>query len=240
MNSQEHITLLRDALEGALVPDVLQYHSAEWIAKARAAIAATATASPAHTISFMSAGAREMHFYDRQPSEVELDSVMSGEAKPEEIPGWCYGSIDCAPKLLSIVPPAQPVAEGFEELARPTDLSKRLRGLYERDTSRHTFRQAADEIERYYGGMLAWKQTAEAKDASLAQLAERVAVLEQEVQAAVLLTMTERDALADKVAVLEARQERDREQLVRAAEICDGASPATPQPHADEAAKGLS
>jgi hypothetical protein len=53
----------------------------------------------------------------------------------------------------------------------PTGLSKRLRDAscnpgctHERMT---LFMQAADEIERYYGGMLAWKKTAESKDAAL-------------------------------------------------------------------------
>lgn len=53
-----------------------------------------------------------------------------------------------------------------------TDLSKRLRNIASEDTSpyfctnvpKDDLRAAADEIERYYGGMLAWKQSAEKKD----------------------------------------------------------------------------
>jgi len=57
------------------------------------------------------------------------------------------------------------------EQAKPTDLSKRLRGIavdpmfaHHVEVQKVTILAAADEIERYYGGMLAWKQAAEAKD----------------------------------------------------------------------------
>jgi len=53
----------------------------------------------------------------------------------------------------------------------PTDLSKRLRDIAQEfggggSTTLCTDQvmDAADEIERYYGGMMAWKQTAEKKD----------------------------------------------------------------------------
>lgn len=51
----------------------------------------------------------------------------------------------------------------------PTDISKRLREYasnpgYSHNDYADTMRAAAEEIERYYGGMLAWKQTAEKKD----------------------------------------------------------------------------
>jgi hypothetical protein len=62
--------------------------------------------------------------------------------------------------------PAAPV-----QTAEPTDLSKRLR-QYAARAPEHAVRSiatkdliaAADEIDRYYGGMMAWKQTAEKKD----------------------------------------------------------------------------
>lgn len=57
--------------------------------------------------------------------------------------------------------------------SKPTDLSKKLRAHYEADTSRKLFLKAADEIERYYGGMMAWKQAAEEKD--VAYVAARTA-----------------------------------------------------------------
>lgn len=55
----------------------------------------------------------------------------------------------------------------------PTDLSKRLRALVEKPdqfrmvtVKAGTLEAAADEIDRYYGGMIAWKRSAEAKDAA--------------------------------------------------------------------------
>lgn len=59
----------------------------------------------------------------------------------------------------------------------PTDLSKRLRAIAAESegswvqvsvTGPALLIQAADEIDRYYGGMLAWKKCAEAKDAARA------------------------------------------------------------------------
>lgn len=57
------------------------------------------------------------------------------------------------------------------EVAKPTDISQRLREYasnpgYSHSDYADTMRAAAEEIERYYGGMLAWKKTAEAKDAA--------------------------------------------------------------------------
>jgi len=60
----------------------------------------------------------------------------------------------------------------------PTDISARLREYasnpgYSHNDYADTMRIAADECERFYGGMLAWKQTAEKKDRDWA--AERTA-----------------------------------------------------------------
>lgn len=71
-----------------------------------------------------------------------------------------------APALAGDV---QPVAQ--------TDLSKRLRALAIHDSQPigKLMGEAADEIDRYYGGMLAWKQTAETKDRKLSEeIAARV------------------------------------------------------------------
>lgn len=79
------------------------------------------------------------------------------------------------PPTLATPTPA-PAAQG-ESPTRQTDLSKKLRLLYEALGHPHNvfdrrhLLQAADEIERYYGGMLAWKHTAEAKDRQLSELA---------------------------------------------------------------------
>lgn len=53
---------------------------------------------------------------------------------------------------------------------RPTDLSHRLRETGDQQPGwKSLLTAAADEIERYYVGMLAWKGAAEAKDADVAQ-----------------------------------------------------------------------
>lgn len=52
--------------------------------------------------------------------------------------------------------------------SKPTDMSRRLRDAATAEVGLSMAQLligAADEIERYYGGMLAWKQTAEKKDA---------------------------------------------------------------------------
>lgn len=79
-------------------------------------------------------------------------------------------------EYLAATPTPAPSAQG-ESPTRQTDLSKKLRLLYEALGHPHNvfdrrhLLQAADEIERYYGGMLAWKHTAEAKDRQLSELA---------------------------------------------------------------------
>jgi hypothetical protein len=60
------------------------------------------------------------------------------------------------------------------ETSKPTDLSHRLRETADQQPGwKSLLMAAAEEIERYYGGMLAWKQTAEKKDRDWA--AERTA-----------------------------------------------------------------
>lgn len=56
-------------------------------------------------------------------------------------------------------------AANAPRLSKATDLSHRLRETADQQPGwRPLLTAAADEIERYYGGMLAWKQTAEKKD----------------------------------------------------------------------------
>lgn len=72
-----------------------------------------------------------------------------------------------------------------QEPRKPTDISQRLREYagnngYSHNDYADTMRAAADEIERYHGGMMAWKQTAEKKDADwnaerMARVDERIA-----------------------------------------------------------------
>lgn len=72
-----------------------------------------------------------------------------------------------------------------QEARKPTDISKRLREYagnsgYSHNDYADTMRAAADEIERYYGGMVAWKNTAEKKDSDwnaerMARVDDRIA-----------------------------------------------------------------
>lgn len=60
------------------------------------------------------------------------------------------------------------------KMVQPTDISKQLREYaadsgYSHNDYADTMLAAASEIERYYGGMLAWKKTAETKDLKLSQ-----------------------------------------------------------------------
>jgi len=62
--------------------------------------------------------------------------------------------------------------------ARPTDLSKRLREWADTEQMAlryaNIMRSAAAEIDVYYGGMLAWKRTAEQKDSTIIEMREQL------------------------------------------------------------------
>ena len=92
------------------------------------------------------------------------------------------------------------------DAGKPTDLSKRLRE-YAATGKAHSpklLAQAADEIERYYGGMLAWKKSAETKDRDLSK--ERLARQNERIaaRATQAATVTGDDPIGDLQA--EARQ----------------------------------
>ncbi len=68
---------------------------------------------------------------------------------------------------------AQPAPTVQAEPRRSTDLSRKLRAIATMPFSPADFvlfTQAADEIERYYGGMLNWKATADDKDVEIIRL----------------------------------------------------------------------
>lgn len=68
------------------------------------------------------------------------------------------------PELAAAQPEAK--AAPAKEPTLPTDLSHRLRVTADQQPGwKPLLTAAADEIERYYGGMMAWKKTAEKKDA---------------------------------------------------------------------------
>lgn len=89
----------------------------------------------------------------------------------------------------------------------PTDISARLREYagnpgYSHNDYADTMRIAADECERFYGGMMAWKKTAETKDRKLseeinARISERVEARLTE-QAAGVMPRPSDDALWDE------------------------------------------
>ncbi len=63
----------------------------------------------------------------------------------------------------------------------PTDISTRLRELADSSDVHGIKRipgrmllEAAEEVERYYGGMVNWKETAEAKDADIVNMHARI------------------------------------------------------------------
>lgn len=88
------------------------------------------------------------------------------------------GQVEIAPAAALAAAPVQ-----AQEPRKPTDISQRLREKVVGGTHpdfKSDILAAADEIERYYGGMMAWKQTAEKKDADwnterMARVDERIA-----------------------------------------------------------------
>jgi hypothetical protein len=76
-------------------------------------------------------------------------------------------------RTLLAAHPVQPT-ENFSK--KHTDISVRLRETADKQPGwKKLLCEAADEIERYYGGMLAWKQTAETKDMQFRnEVSERV------------------------------------------------------------------
>lgn len=68
-----------------------------------------------------------------------------------------------------------------QEPKLPTDISNRLRDVatggdqYYTNTANSLLRAAADEIERYYGGMMNWKWNAQHKDTQMAEYRAKLA-----------------------------------------------------------------
>lgn len=100
--------------------------------------------------------------------------------------GWVVGRLRAiAAQVQALESCAQRPAPAVAGDAQRTDISARLREYasnpgYSHNDYADTMHAAAYEIERYYGGMLAWKQTAETKDKKLsdeiqARVTERIA-----------------------------------------------------------------
>lgn len=90
------------------------------------------------------------------------------ERRMHDVSYCLHEIVDRFRRLAEAAAPAQAVD------ALPTDLSKRLRDWADnKPLAAHyadIMRNGADEIERYYGGMVNWKRTAEAKDQTIADL----------------------------------------------------------------------
>lgn len=75
---------------------------------------------------------------------------------------------DTDPPLFVAVGPATEIARLLPQQSgarRTTDLSRRLREIADQQPGwKALLDSAAEEIERYYGGMMSWKEAAEAKD----------------------------------------------------------------------------
>lgn len=125
------------------------------------------------------------------PSEVleEMRAILDARAAPPQQPSAAPESaVIAAARALFDIPELQEMASSGsdapaedalgklldalngkaarESEQKPTDLSKRLRVKASQPFGPEDFAlltQAADEIERYYGGMLNWKRTAEAQ-----------------------------------------------------------------------------
>lgn len=84
------------------------------------------------------------------------------------------GDLDLSDIIRSVSKPAQSDT-GIPGAVQPTDISQRLREYagnpsYSHNDYADTMRMAADECERYYGGMMNWKANAQAKDRTIADL----------------------------------------------------------------------
>jgi len=101
-----------------------------------------------------------------KPEDWAAYETMTGCQKSAHKARLCYRAMVAAAPTTAV----KPVAEMPSDTA-PTDLSKRLREAATAEVSYADARLligAAEEIERYYGGMMAWKRTAESKDRELA------------------------------------------------------------------------
>lgn len=97
------------------------------------------------------------------PDQFMINAFITEYERPGGSESGCYRA------MLAAAPSAPAVAQ--QAPAEPTDLSRQLRraasgtatGNYV-SVRPQMLNAAAEEIERYYGGMMAWKRTAEKKD----------------------------------------------------------------------------
>ncbi len=150
--------------------DSLDVLYADWVSKSRAALAVAAAPVPAQE-PFMFAimtpdGSAHMDENCVGPDAASLYSELNGL---NDSPDAGY----------SIVPLYRAVVQA-QEPRKPTDISQRLREYasnsgYSHNDYADTMRVAADECERFYGGMVAWKETAQQKDRTIIDLRAKLA-----------------------------------------------------------------
>lgn len=99
------------------------------------------------------------------PAGIDLDSIDANPLAPAlklALGSLALHDFDEAARIGALARKA-----ALDAPAAPTDLSKRLRGYCTGTVvtlPSSDLHAAAEEIERYYGGMMAWKKTAEKKD----------------------------------------------------------------------------
>jgi hypothetical protein len=151
------------------------------------------------------APAPEWFKYDAESDVAEIYGMKYARGLFEEVAGTL--PLDTAFKVtkrengvltvMQVSAPAAPVQ------TRETDLSKRLRAKAGQPFGPEDFvllTQAAEEIERYYGGMLAWKKTAEKKDRDWN--AERMGRIDDRIAARVAAPVQAEQAQAELTAIL--------------------------------------
>lgn len=105
---------------------------------------------------------------------VRYRSTVTGEEYVTDAERWkCSFSPVTAPPAPAAQPEAKAAPAKDEKL--PTDLSHRLRETADQQPGwKPLLTQAADEIERYYGGMMNWKANAQEKDRQMAAYREQL------------------------------------------------------------------
>lgn len=100
---------------------------------------------------------------------------------------------------------------------QPTDLSKQLREYaadsgYSHNDYADTMLAAASEIERYYGGMMAWKKTAETKDRKLSQEIENR--ISERCAARLVASQSQQYHSEDSLNMVQSQAQQERTKLI--------------------------
>ena len=115
-------------------------------------------------------------------SGLDVEVAQAQQATPqfstEYTNGYTVGHADGYASCLRRVGRVQDAGVGAA--SHITDIAKELREYVSNPNYRHNdyvdklMRSAADEVDRYYSGMMAWKKTAETKDSQLSQERQKI------------------------------------------------------------------